>query len=68
MSRFRIFDVLESRWMHIGYDTRSSANRAAKRMRKAAGDESRYRLVDQQSMAPAELFARGQQLLKEGLK
>jgi hypothetical protein len=21
MNRFRIFDVLESRWLHIGYDT-----------------------------------------------
>jgi hypothetical protein len=49
MNRFLIFDVLEGRWMHIGYDTRSSAHRAANRMRRVAGDRSRYRVIDQEA-------------------
>lgn len=47
MNRFLIFDVLEGRWMHTGYDTASSAARAANKMREAAGDPSRYRVIDQ---------------------
>lgn len=47
MNRYRIFDVLESRWLHIGYDTGASARRAVAKMAKACGDPSRYRVVDQ---------------------
>lgn len=49
MNRYRVFDCGESCWMHIGYDTQASADRAAAKMNVAAGDPSRYRVIDQQA-------------------
>lgn len=36
-NRWRVWDREESRWMHIGYDTRSTARTAALKMNRAAG-------------------------------
>ena len=47
LNRFMMFDTLESHWMHYGYDSRSRARQAARKLNLAAGDPRRYRVVDQ---------------------
>lgn len=54
LNRYLIFDRAESHWMHIGYDSKSSAQRAAKKMRASCGDPSRYVVVDQTKKLPDE--------------
>lgn len=41
-NRWRIWDAIDGRWMHLGYDTKVTAQAAARKMNATAAGRKRY--------------------------